>query len=378
VQNHQVDVAVIGAGVIGTALAWQLRRQGASVALVDRGVPGQATSAKTFSWVNASSKVRYHYPEPYFRLNQAAMASYYDFARDLGGLSWFHPTGTVEMALTGADAGKLRQDVDAMKTLGYQASVLTPEELARLAPAFTAPDGAIAAFYPDEAWVDGSRMVDTLLDDFTARRGTVITSDPVVDFTRTADRLVDMRLESGDRVAANTFACTAGAWTPDVAALSGVVVPLVPRDEQAARGLIARVPCTDLSFEHILTTPDLLMRPDGAGQVLITGDCKGFDIGPGASRETLRAAALDLLGRARALAPGLKSSEVTSVDVGIRPLPRDGVSIIGWAPEVENFYTVVTHSGVTLAPHVAALAAREINGELALTELDPFRLTRFA
>jgi glycine/D-amino acid oxidase-like deaminating enzyme len=73
----------------------------------------------------------------------------------------------------------------------------------------------------------------------------------------------------------------------------------------------------------------------------------------------------------------LASAEVAiTVRVGQRSLPADGLPVAGFADPDGRLYLLATHSGVTLAPLLGALAAREILGE-PVPELAPYRPGRF-
>ena len=65
--------------------------------------------------------------------------------------------------------------------------------------------------------------------------------------------------------------------------------------------------------------------------------------------------AAELLGRARQVSRGLDQAAVTGYQVCVRPMPADGQSIAGWLPGPRGVYLAVTHSGVTLAAHLAGL-----------------------
>jgi glycine/D-amino acid oxidase-like deaminating enzyme len=58
----------------------------------------------------------------------------------------------------------------------------------------------------------------------------------------------------------------------------------------------------------------------------------------------------------------METARVESAILAIRALPEDELSAVGWAPGVEGLYVMVTHAGVTLAPALAEMATREING----------------
>ena len=62
------DVVVIGAGIVGTAVACAVSGRGMTVTLLDAGVMGGGTSARSFGWINATSKAG---DKEYYELNAA-------------------------------------------------------------------------------------------------------------------------------------------------------------------------------------------------------------------------------------------------------------------------------------------------------------------
>jgi glycine/D-amino acid oxidase-like deaminating enzyme len=88
-------------------------------------------------------------------------------------------------------------------------------------------------------------------------------------------------------------------------------------------------------------------------------------------------AADELLARVRALVRDTQTACIEGVRIGIRPLPADGHSIVGWTGEAEGFYVVVTHSGVTLGPLLGELVAAEVLERAPSPMLAPFRPERF-
>jgi len=63
--------------------------------------------------------------------------------------------------------------------------------------------------------------------------------------------------------------------------------------------------------------------------------------------------------------------------VCVRPMPADGRSIVGPLPGADHLYLAVTHSGVTLAAHLAGLITAELTGGAQAAELAPYRPGRF-
>jgi len=92
----------------------------------------------------------------------------------------------------------------------------------------------------------------------------------------------------------------------------------------------------------------------------------------------LRRWADELLRRARRVVHGLAGAAVVGYRVCVRPMPADGRSIVGWLPGAVGLYVAVTHSGVTLAAHLARLITAELVTGAASADLAPYRPSRFA
>jgi glycine/D-amino acid oxidase-like deaminating enzyme len=72
----------------------------------------------------------------------------------------------------------------------------------------------------------------------------------------------------------------------------------------------------------------------------------------------------------------MADAELQETRVGVRPVPPDGLPLVGFSAEVDNLYVVVSHSAVHLAPLLGRLAARELT--LGPDDrLEPFRPARF-
>src|ERR1700744_5492876 len=108
--------AVIGTGVIGAAVGWQLSLRGVDVLFLDRGEPGAGATNWTFSWVNASNKTQ---TREYFDLNFAGLSAHYRLAAQVGAEGWWHPTGHLRWAADGEASDALRARVSQLTSWGY-------------------------------------------------------------------------------------------------------------------------------------------------------------------------------------------------------------------------------------------------------------------
>jgi glycine/D-amino acid oxidase-like deaminating enzyme len=120
------------------------------------------------------------------------------------------------------------------------------------------------------------------------------------------------------------------------------------------------------------------MRPAEQGRLLLEAGDQDVAVDLDTDADDLAARAQTLLERARRYLPGLAETRIAEYKVCIRPLPLDGYSIVGRPSGVEGCYVMVTHSGVTLAAHLATLASSEMLTGRDEPTLAPYRLERFA
>ncbi|HEX9338590.1 MAG TPA: FAD-dependent oxidoreductase, partial [Pseudonocardiaceae bacterium] len=170
-------VVVIGAGVYGAAVAASLTRRGAKVTVVDAGVPAGGTSGATFSWTNSCGKQ----PRRYHDLNVAGMVAHRKLAAETPHSDWYHEGGNLEWADDDTGRAALRTKVAGVLGYGYEARWLDRAQTLRLEPDM---DPALLpadeiAYFPQEGWIEPTRLIGRLLADATAA-GTELVRDDAV------------------------------------------------------------------------------------------------------------------------------------------------------------------------------------------------------
>ena len=86
-------VVVVGAGIIGTTIAYELSKMGAKVTLIDKELPASGASGSSFSWINATYPKK---PYSYNLLSQLGIDAYKNLEKEIklninwsGSLEWF-------------------------------------------------------------------------------------------------------------------------------------------------------------------------------------------------------------------------------------------------------------------------------------------------
>lgn len=373
------NVAVIGAGIMGAAIAFRLARRGVSVALFDEGQPGHGASSHSFAWINAGAKE----PIGYHNLNRRSLEMWPRFAAEIGdhgdpdsiGLRW---GGKVSWESGQAAAEGLMARVRQLQSWGYPTRLIDADELKRLEPSLDIGPVAAAEYSPNEGQVEPQMVVDACLRRLLELGCEIHANTEVHGFERSDDgRIRSLAAASGSRDV-DAVIIAAGVSTTRLAALSSVNVP-----QAQSPGVVIRTnPLPPLLHNvPVVYAPPL---DDGRREIHLRQCADGrMMIGEGdqesLAEDDTQAHADDLLARACRYLPGLVGAQAVPVPVGWRPMPLDGYPVMGFASEAPNLYVALTHSGVTLAPALSQLAAQEIcDGVPADAVLGPYRPQRFA
>jgi glycine/D-amino acid oxidase-like deaminating enzyme len=360
-------VVVVGAGLLGSSVAWHLARAGADVEVVEAGRPAGGTSGASFAWTNAQDKA----PDHYFALNLAGIREYETLTGSLGA-DWHHPGGDLVIA-RGERIAALGERIDRHAAIGYPVRRLDRAALAALEPGLAlGDDDLLGAHFHGEAWLDVPLLVGRLLDD-ARRRGTrVRTATPVEGFTVEGGRVAGIGLSNGETLAADLVVLAGGPGTERLAGLAGAALPMAP-----SPGLLAISEPVAAGIRHIVHAGDVAVRPDGGGRLLLTSRAVDATLDPATRSMTPDAEpAREILDRATRLVPALAGARLEAVRIGIRSVPADGQPAVGPAPGLDNCYLLASHSGVTLGALLGRLVASELLGATEST-LEPYRPARF-
>lgn len=359
---------VIGAGLLGSAVADELAGQGVDTVVLEADQPASGTSGASFAWINAQDKA----PDAYFALNVEGMRSYPALAAALGG-DWFHAGGDIAIG-RGPDAARLTERVQRHRAAGYSVRELDRAAVARLEPSLALPrDGDLAAaHFPDEGWIDAPALIERRLARAVERGADVRPATRVAGFDVRGGRIAGVRTEDG-AVAADVVLLAAGNGTEALAGQVDVTVPMAP-----SPGLLAIAGRVHRALGHVVHGGDVAMRPDGDGCTMLSSRAIDATLDPATRAvEPDSESCLELARRASRLFPALCDATIQRTRVGVRSVPADGLPAAGFAPTVENLYVLITHSGATLAPVLGRLVASELTGH-AEDVLDPYRPARFA
>ena len=346
---------IIGAGITGATLAWQLSRRGEAVTIVSTHAEGGLASTASFGWLNAS----YFLSHPHYRLRHESLAAHRRLSKALPGLptSW---QGCLWYEATGDAQDETANDLLA---LGYKVQRLTRTQIADRLPAL-GPVPETALFFPEEGVADPAILARALIEASGAKVIRATVQSVTEAKGRTTGVVTDLGPLSADRVILAT-----GTGTPALVERFGTTLPMLKRP-----GLMVKTNPLPPICPVVLATPDQEVRQDAEGH-LIAPASAGHQSDHAETLGSFPVVVNATLTRLRALFPA-QEIHFTHQAMAMRPVPGDGLPVVGQGP-IQGLWIAVMHSGATLAPVVAELLAEEITGGPKSPLLAHFRPARF-
>jgi glycine oxidase len=364
------SVVVVGGGIIGCAIAYELAKVGCAVTLLERGLPGAEASSAAAGLLAPVGESRQ--PGPFqelalksWRLYPAVVAE----LREQTGVDVEHMTaGTLYPILhrTGPDVVRERTTWPLAREFGVR--MVEAAELAGLEPALS-KEVRWALFVQGDHWVNNQRLVAAYAT-AAARRGATLrngteASRILVEGGRARGVIAD-----GERIAGDWVILAAGAWSGTLAGPGGVRLPVAP-----VRGQMFAVNNVPPLLAHAVHAEKVYLVPRPSGELLVgaTVEHAGF----------LRAVTPDgiggLIAAATELVPELGQRPIVRSWCGFRPWAPDGLPILGPWPDVEGLLVATGHyrNGILLAPVTAAALAECVLTGRAPAMLGPFLPDRF-
>ena len=365
-----VDILVVGGGVIGCAVAYELAKAGLAVTLVERGTPGREASSAGAGMLipgGASSALG-----PMFSLALASKALYPDLAlelRERTGLDVEYETGgNLTCFLDEGDEAVGRAACAWQREAGLKAELLSRADALALEPDLS-PEVRGALFLPEDHWVNNPRLV-TALAGAAALEGVRFITGEATAFLRAGDRVTGAQVGE-DQIRAAVVVLAAGAWSGQLAATAGLRLPVGP-----VRGQIVCLEGIPRRHRHLLHIKDHYLVSRVNGEILIGASVEWAGFAKQVTAEYVRSA----LDAAIRLAPALARLPIKATWAGFRPWAPDELPIIGAWPGLDGLVVATGHfrNGILLAPITGRLIRELLVDHAPSLDLTPFLPDRFA
>lgn len=373
------DVIIVGGGIVGASAAYHLVKDGVKTLLLDRRDSGRATDAGAGI---LAPEMNRRDPEPWFDFAVDAVGYYpaltAALAEEEAGDTSYAQCGMLLVAATEdeiapfeeAQAHILARAARRGTPSDAELHTVSSGEARELFPALSEVHGAL--YYQGGARVDGRKMGQALLT-AAQRRGLTVREESVtgllVDGGRVRGVQVgDTAIEGGKTIIAG------GAWSAAFGDQLGVTIPVEPQRGQIAH-LELPATCTG-NWPIIGAFRGHYIVPWDGGRIAVGAT---RETGSGFKPDTSAAGVREVLDEALRVASGLAAARLLEVRVGLRPLPPDGLPVMGTVPGADDVLLATGHgpTGLQLGPYSGKVVADMAQGAAAPALVESFSVTRF-
>lgn len=366
-------IHIIGAGVAGLAIGWELAQAGHAVTLYDKGTAGRAAS-----WAAAGMLAAIMETEPgeeaLFPFALAAQKCWPEYKAKLETASGinigYRESGTLFIAAEADDIGLLKQRAQYINAMGGQLEWLDKNSLRKREPFFS-PRVSAALYSPTDHQVDNRALVEALII-ACKKAGVVIHENTVVDEIVIANNKVAGLRANDEHIEADNIILAAGAWS---GALNGIPAPNLPpvfpmKGQLLALQMEPRLPL----LTHVVWTRHVYLVPREDGRLVIgaTMEDKGFD------DQLTGGGLLHLLRETWEVLPGIEELPLLECWAGFRPTSRDDAPILGPSGIAGLTYATGQHRhGILFTPLLGSCVAHYIKEGTLPAVATPFTQARF-
>jgi len=368
---RSADVVIVGAGAIGTSIAYHLARRGArDVVVLERDQVGAGSTSKAAGGIRVQFATRVE-----IEFSLRGIAFFQRFADEMGAACDFHQEGYLFMVTDEATLARFRTNVALQRSLGGDVRIIAPDDARALVPSLRVDDTIAAVWGPRDGYASPNDVVQAYAAQARARGVRIVEETEVTGFELEGDRVAAVRTPAGT-VATRLVINAAGPWAGPVGRLAGLTLPVDPRRRHifvtdAFDGIRHPLPLvTDCGSGFYCRSEQgaVLMSPGDIGAAT--------EYEPLVDWSQLETAVEKAVRRI----PALEHAQVRHAWAGLRPLTPDGRAILDWAPGLRGLFLAVGFCGHGFqhSPAVGETVAELlVDGRTAL-DISDLALGRFA
>jgi len=370
------DVIIIGAGIVGSSIAFHLTEAGVrNVLVIERETrQGLGSTGKSMGGVRAQFATDVN-----IRMSIYSIPFFARFEEATGHPSGYKPRGYLFMATHDRHMDYLRNNIARQKALGLKnVELLSPEDIRKVLPQLRSDDIVGGSFCPTDGFVDPESVMTGFMARAIERGATLWRGTEVTGICSEHLAVSGVTTTNGD-VRAPIVVNAAGPWAAAVARMAGADLPVQP----LRRMLVLTEPFSELP-ERLPMIIDMStgwhFRQEGLGLLMAWADP---DQQPGFRADFDPAFIEKILTHAAARVPDFANLAVNPRRcwAGLYEMSPDHHAILGTAPEVRGFYFANGFSGhgVMHSPATGRIIADLIvHGETHVIDAQDLNVQRFA
>jgi sarcosine oxidase subunit beta len=369
------DVVILGAGVMGASIAFQLaRRKAGRIVVLDKDHVASGGSSRS------SALVRMHYSfAPEVQMALVSLKIFQHWREIVGEAGEFRKTGFVRIVHPN-ETERLKQNVAMQRELGANVELIDRRQLQELEPDWAVDEVDLAAYEPDSGYWDGNVVANDFLNRARDLGATYLSKARATSFLIEGESIRGVETEGGTIRASAVIAAT-GPWTRPLMQHVGFDPPIETEYHQVA--ILKNAPSMrsggSACIDSVTAT---YFRSDGSDKFLI-GDFYGKrPVNPDNFPQRASEAELEeMIERASRRVPKIESAEVMRGVTGVYDMTPDARPLLGEVPGVGGLYICAGFSGMgfKISPAIGLVMSELIlDGSPTTVDISAFRPTRFA
>lgn len=368
------DVIIVGAGIIGLSLGYELAKRKFSVRIIDARQPGREAS-----WAGAGilpPPTEIGSSHPLENLRRISYRLHAEWANELTELTRidneYLRCGGLYLARSSGEVASLIAQKSIWDDEGVENELLTSDSFNEKFPELRSITDSTtfrsAVYLPEEAQIRNPRALQALVAGCKQLGVEFEFDNPVVEIRTDGRQVSGIETEQGVRTA-NQYCVTAGPWTYQLLKRAGQELSILPIRGQM---LLFKLPMR--LFEPIVNEGSRYVVPRKDGHVLVGSSEEEVGFDKSNSAEVID----DLQAFASSVHPELNLANRVRAWAGLRPAAFDGFPYIGRSATQNNLFVASAHfrSGLYLSTGTAHVLAQEMAGEKPEIDLQPFALAR--
>jgi len=369
------DVVILGAGVMGTAIAFHLaKRKTGKIVLLDRDHVGRGGSGRS------SALIRMHYTfPPEVQLAVVSLKMFQNWQDVVGASGDFRKTGFVRIVHPD-EIERLKVNVDMHRKLGAIVELVDQKQLQELEPDWKLDDVELAAYEPNSGYGDGAGVAGDFLEAARNLGAEYFSRTQATALAVTSGRVKGVETDRGT-ISAPVVIVATGPWTRPLIQQADYDLPIECEFHQVA--ILRNAP--DMKgggcacIDSVTAT---YFRSDAHDKFLV-GDFYGTrPIDPdnfpqSASDESLE----EIIQRACRRLPKLEGAEIMRGVTGVYDITPDSRPLLGELPEIRGAYVCAGFSGMgfKISPAIGLVMSELVlDGAGRTVDISAFRPSRFA
>ncbi|WP_433946601.1 glycine oxidase ThiO [Paenibacillus sp. SN-8-1] len=366
--SRQREVVIIGGGVIGSSLGYQLAKQGKKVTIVEQSDLASGASGAAAGMLAADCE-QFEHPElqTMAKMSRDLFPALIHELRKISGIdAGLNQQGFLTPARDKQEAENLQAELLAAGTGGEW---WTPEKLSQAEPALT--EGLTGAIYrSDEIQVIPSKLTEAFAYSAQAE-GAVLLRQTEATSIQVQDKRVQGVQTSGVFLRCDQVVLAGGWRTEQLLQPLGLTLPLEP-----VKGEIVEVRTRVPLLQATLYAKSIYIVPKPGNRLWIGATSIPGDSSEGVSADSI----VRLLSEAAKWIPEIRNAQFERAWAGHRPKSPDGLPYLGGFQEIQGLFAAAGHyrNGILLSAMTARLLASEMEGTTTPgINLVPFRPDRF-